>query len=622
MPKYDTRQDARKDDIIAGINKADTIESLVSWVGFLFNLGDEKQIDLRIEKTKAFLNVFEYAKTLEPGSYDAASAAKVLDIFRSDPNIASNVDGGGDSGYTTGDIWDLQKQLVESQTADLSFPELKDSGKAFVENLSEETITSFNEINKQQKNIEEGIAKAKYDAIYKNYTENGSPYDKLDTTDIWQEYSAKITELEYWLDEQFKEAYKIQDQDKYALERDRITKEFNDKKKVFQKEYYAKKEKVTAIADEIIKNIEEKATAELRDKLDSVIKQRKELSDKIQNEVIGKIIDQSPISQEDAEKWFTENVFVAKNALDRMKRTNSPYNSMDEIKADMIEFYRIIGGKIGKIRIETSGGRRANAPLNGVVNIDSNFSKRVLWHEMAHHVEYKNTVINIAAESFRNKRAGEGAKKVRLSTLARNAGYGSDEYALPDNFFNPYVGKVYRLGITEVVSMGLEQLASPEHILDLYNRDREHLELVIGMAVKRDYAVEQLLNVEKFHATSEIAKAGLKEEFEKELKRVATKTSIDDKYLVPNRESGNAPWMEKYRNVVYVYLEKDDEGKFPATRLKSLQDARNFLYLFLSNREGLINNRSWYSRYEIEEIVNGKLPSWFTSGMKLPKLSN
>jgi hypothetical protein len=58
----------------------------------------------------------------------------------------------------------------------------------------------------------------------------------------------------------------------------------------------------------------------------------------------------------------------------------------------MAEFYRLAGGKIGKIALAQARGVR-RAHTRGVMDIEavivpgSRFDKEVLWHELAHHLE-------------------------------------------------------------------------------------------------------------------------------------------------------------------------------------------------------------------------------------------
>ena len=55
------------------------------------------------------------------------------------------------------------------------------------------------------------------------------------------------------------------------------------------------------------------------------------------------------------------------------------------------------------------------------------------------------------------------------------------EKAFPDKFIHPYVGKVYSNGLTEVLSMGIEQFTSKKKLTEFMKNDREHFIFVLGV---------------------------------------------------------------------------------------------------------------------------------------------
>ncbi|MEI3453339.1 MAG: hypothetical protein V8Q91_07970 [Bilophila wadsworthia] len=59
-------------------------------------------------------------------------------------------------------------------------------------------------------------------------------------------------------------------------------------------------------------------------------------------------------------------------------------------------------------------------------------------------------------------------------------GYQPHEKAYPDSFINPYVGKDYGGTASEVFSMALQCLASPEETAELIEKDQEHFHLLLG----------------------------------------------------------------------------------------------------------------------------------------------
>lgn len=205
---------------------------------------------------------------------------------------------------------------------------------------------------------------------------------------------------------------------------------------------------------------------------------RQELAE-IGKHIIAPLLSASSVTQEQADSW-AKNQVIDKSA--RAKLAKQGYPEAD-IRRDMAEFYRITGGKLRDVAIVTDGSRRANAGNIGHFEFNeirpgSRFDKEVLWHEMAHHLE-ANPAAVIAANGFLNKRR-ESEKVYSLRSLTGNKGYGLREIAYKDGFINPYIGKVYRDGLTEVFSMGVQYLSNPEQAASFIANDPEMASLVIG----------------------------------------------------------------------------------------------------------------------------------------------
>lgn len=196
--------------------------------------------------------------------------------------------------------------------------------------------------------------------------------------------------------------------------------------------------------------------------------------------VIESILDHSTIKPEDAMAWANAQE-ITKAAVARFKKIGY---AVDQVRRDMAEFYRITNGRVASVRINSNGSRRANATdieahgKVGTINLDSNFDKRVLWHELAHHME-ADPVAKMAAGRFIRRRAVD-SKAYSLRSLTGNNGYRSNEAAFKDHFFSPYVGKIYSDGITEVFSMGVESLSNPELLGRRMAEDHETLDFVSG----------------------------------------------------------------------------------------------------------------------------------------------
>lgn len=84
-------------------------------------------------------------------------------------------------------------------------------------------------------------------------------------------------------------------------------------------------------------------------------------------------------------------------------------------------------------------------------------------HEIGHMIEFRKPKVKKMAEAFLKARIGEEQPKP-LSELIGREGFNANEIGCVDKFRNafgelgPYVGKIYKGGATEVVSMGLEMM--------------------------------------------------------------------------------------------------------------------------------------------------------------------
>lgn len=188
----------------------------------------------------------------------------------------------------------------------------------------------------------------------------------------------------------------------------------------------------------------------------------------------------SDVEEGAATDWASQQE-ITPQAVTRLKKLGYP---VDQVRRDMAEFYRLVRGRIEKVRIHSKGDRRANATdvgghgKPGTINIGSSFGKRTLWHELGHHIE-ADPAAAAAARLYIRLRAESGTN-YSLRSLTGNSGYGAKEAALKDGFFDPYVGKVYSWGTTEVFSMGVETFSDPGLLARRIAKDPQTLEFVIG----------------------------------------------------------------------------------------------------------------------------------------------
>lgn len=146
-------------------------------------------------------------------------------------------------------------------------------------------------------------------------------------------------------------------------------------------------------------------------------------------------------------------------------------------------FFRLTGDALdpSKITVQQREGRGFAEPA-GILDIGRG-EDATLMHELGHFVEFGDPAIYRAGQSWKQARAiaSKGMPSVKGLRELTDRSYGDHEIALEDEFENPYVGKEYSFFATEVFTMGVETMASPESMLELYTKDPEHFFLTISL---------------------------------------------------------------------------------------------------------------------------------------------
>ncbi len=165
----------------------------------------------------------------------------------------------------------------------------------------------------------------------------------------------------------------------------------------------------------------------------------------------------------------------------------------ETLRGWLADFFQITtkGRAPGELRIEVKAERARYVDGERTVDLGRDFvnepqveQRRRLFHELAHSIESQDPGIGKASVEWVENRADAAgvAEAVPLRTLTANEHYGASEVALEDHFVQPYVGKVYEgADVTEVVSIGLEQLVDPGAALDLFRCDPEHFFFLLGV---------------------------------------------------------------------------------------------------------------------------------------------
>lgn len=139
-----------------------------------------------------------------------------------------------------------------------------------------------------------------------------------------------------------------------------------------------------------------------------------------------------------------------------------------------------IGHNYGSVRVRARGKvYRANASRDAI-NLKDGTKRDAIIHEMGHWLEHTNDDVRREAIRFYRYRTS----KDKLEHLG--AGYRADEYTRKDRFIHKYMGKDYKGQVTELVSLGLEQMSRAPY--KLASKDPEMFDwlyrLVRGMPIE------------------------------------------------------------------------------------------------------------------------------------------
>lgn len=148
------------------------------------------------------------------------------------------------------------------------------------------------------------------------------------------------------------------------------------------------------------------------------------------------------------------------------------------LRSQATEFFQITRGK-GSTSFKEFiyAGDRAFALPGGQINV-GDASAANIFHELGHHLEFESKVVLKASKDWVKSRASGPPES--LKTLSGNGVYGEDEYAYPDAFYKPYVGKEYS-NATEVISMGVEKFVTADEMRDLHRLDPDHFRFILGV---------------------------------------------------------------------------------------------------------------------------------------------
>lgn len=198
------------------------------------------------------------------------------------------------------------------------------------------------------------------------------------------------------------------------------------------------------------------------------------------------------ISSAQAANGMTVQAMVAHRAPAKIKVTypngKPPADIQAKIDKELDFVKRVIGegtgldGKTLRIYYNNHPGRASGGGAG--IHIYSNARNGVVVHETMHWFEDHAHGGGARARKFLNDRT-KGEPEVRLNKLKPMSNYADDEVTKPDKFVDPYVGRIYKGGGTEVTSMGLDALyVNAKHFAD---SDPDHFTYIWENVVQATY---------------------------------------------------------------------------------------------------------------------------------------
>ena len=190
-------------------------------------------------------------------------------------------------------------------------------------------------------------------------------------------------------------------------------------------------------------------------KLDSAIKEH----DAEKAEVVGKLYGATAYSDGLRDQWINSQIDPKEFELPDLSEAESVW------KEALGEFKKLVGtgtltpDKILKINPLPEGERSSYA--KGTLNISKGSMgyAQSVTHEAGHWLEENDLTVKQKAHEFLERRT-QGEKAKRLLDIFPKSSYSPLEKVKPDNFPNPYCGKLYSGSETEIISMGIEYFYS------------------------------------------------------------------------------------------------------------------------------------------------------------------
>jgi hypothetical protein len=190
------------------------------------------------------------------------------------------------------------------------------------------------------------------------------------------------------------------------------------------------------------------------------------------------LIKNSQFSRTETQNLLDEFVTISREVN---PKADAPLNSA------LNEVVRLTNGKgLQTLRQVAYQGERPAATPDGLLFIGGKNDGRIrvgsILHEFGHHVEFSSPELaRVSRQMVLDRATGPVAS---LKTV--DPRYDVSEVFIPDKWVMPYVGKDYSATNpvntpTEVISMGLEYFLDSSTMKTLYNEDRQHFMLILGI---------------------------------------------------------------------------------------------------------------------------------------------
>jgi len=140
--------------------------------------------------------------------------------------------------------------------------------------------------------------------------------------------------------------------------------------------------------------------------------------------------------------------------------------------------------ELREMKVELSRALRHNFRAyanqrDNMIALTVNHTRTTMAHEIGHHIEFRNPKLRTRNAAWRDGRDEERKLNGIPKTQSVQAYEKRDRGEFKDGgFVDPYIGRVYPWGDTEVLSMGIQALYSPKELENILRRDPDYFALI------------------------------------------------------------------------------------------------------------------------------------------------